>query len=114
MKKTAKTTKPRSLSRAALTPEAQEDRLISLATDLVEQRLRDGTATSQETTTILKLGMRAHRLELELMEQELELRKAKTDAIKAEQANADLYEKVIKVMRIYQGADDEEDEGDEY
>ena len=36
--------------RPALTPEARENQLISLAVDLVEQRLLDGTASSQETT----------------------------------------------------------------
>jgi len=32
--------------RPALTPEARESQLISMATDLIEQRLRDGTASS--------------------------------------------------------------------
>lgn len=38
--------------RPALTPEARENQLISLAIDLVEQRLIDGTASSQETTHV--------------------------------------------------------------
>lgn len=114
MSKAVKTSKPRAMSRAALTAEGQEDKLVSLAADLVEQRLRDGTATSQETTTILKLGMRAHRLELQLMEQELELRRAKTEAIKASKTRDELYDKVMKAMRRYQGAEEEEDQNDEY
>ena len=36
-------TEPRKI-RPALTPEARENQLISLAVDLVEQRLLDGTA----------------------------------------------------------------------
>ena len=39
-------TKQRKL-RPALTPEARENQLISLATDLVEKRLIEGTASSQ-------------------------------------------------------------------
>ena len=35
-------------SRPATTPEARENQLIALAYDLVEQRLLDGTATSQD------------------------------------------------------------------
>ena len=36
--------------RPALTPEARENQLIALAVDLVEKRLIEGTASSQETT----------------------------------------------------------------
>ena len=39
--------------RPALTPEARENQMIALAVDLVEQRLLDGTASSQETTHFL-------------------------------------------------------------
>ena len=48
-------TQPRK-HRAALTPEARENQLIDLAVSLVEKRLLEGTASSQEVTTILKLG----------------------------------------------------------
>ena len=50
-------------SRPALTPEARENQLIAKAYDLVEQRLDDGTATSQETTHFLKLGSAKAKLE---------------------------------------------------
>ena len=39
--------------RPALTPDARENQMISLAMDLVEQRLRDGTASSAETTRLI-------------------------------------------------------------
>ena len=39
--------------RPALTPEAREKQLVALAVDLVEKRLREGTASSQEVTQIL-------------------------------------------------------------
>ena len=56
--------------RPALTPEARENQLISMAYDLVEQRLLDGTATSQETTHFLKLGSTKARLEMEKLQKE--------------------------------------------
>ena len=40
--------------RPALTPEARENRAIALAMDLVEQRLMDGTARSEEHTSELQ------------------------------------------------------------
>ena len=42
--------------RPTLTPEAREKRLMSLALDVAEQRLLDGTASSQLVTTILKIS----------------------------------------------------------
>lgn len=43
--------------RPALTPEARQNQLISLAIDLVEKRLIEGTASSQETTHFFKTGI---------------------------------------------------------
>jgi hypothetical protein len=43
------------------TPEAKENQMISLAMDLVEKRLREGTASSQETTHFLKLATTKER-----------------------------------------------------
>ena len=53
-------------SRQPLTPEAKEAQMISLAVDLAEQQLRDGTASSQVITHYLKLGTRKEELEREL------------------------------------------------
>ena len=52
--------------RPAETPEARENRAVSLAYDLVEKRLMEGTATSQETTLFLKIGREKEKYELEL------------------------------------------------
>ena len=40
----------------ALSSEARDAQMSTLAYDLVEQRMRDGTATSQETCYFLKLA----------------------------------------------------------
>ena len=42
--------------RPALTPEARELQMISLAVDLAEKQLLEGTASSQVITHYLKLG----------------------------------------------------------
>ena len=47
--------------RPAITPEGREKQLISLAMDLAEQRLLDGTASAQEVTHFLKLGSKPIR-----------------------------------------------------
>lgn len=101
--------------RPALTPEARENQLISLAIDLVEQRLIDGTASAQETTHFLKLASRKAKLEAERAELENELIKAKTQSIKDQADIKSLYTDAIAAMRRYGGhADEGEEDYDEY
>lgn len=105
--------------RPALTPEAREKQLISLAIDLVEQRLLDGTATSQETTHFLKLASRKAKLEEERFALENKLIQAKTKALEDQADMKVLYEEAIAAMRRYSGQsrsfdDEESDDYDEY
>lgn len=111
-KPTSAKTEPRKI-RPALTPEARENQLIALAVDLVEQRLLDGTASSQETTHFLKLGSMKNRLEMEKLQEENRLLKAKTEALQSSKRVEELYSEAIKAMRRYSGQGDDSDE-DEY
>ena len=92
--------------RPALTPEARENQLISYAMDLVEQRLLDGTASSQETTHFLKLGSTKAQLELEKTRRENELLTAKTKSLESSKRTEELMEKAIKAFRSYSGNGD--------
>lgn len=105
-------TEPRKI-RPALTPEARENQLIALAVDLVEERLLDGTASSQETTHFLKLGSMKNKLEMEKLQEENRLLKAKTEALQSSKKVEELYINAIKAMRRYSGQGDDGDE-DEY
>ena len=101
--------------RPALTPEARENQLISLATDLVERRLIEGTASSQETTHFLKLATSKYKAELERTRLENELTKAKTKAIEDAADMKELYAEAIAAMRRYSGqAGSVEVEDDDY
>lgn len=102
--------------RPALTPEARENQLISLAVDLVEQRLRDGTASAQETTHFLKLASQKNKIELERAKLENELIKAKTQSLKDQADMKTLYADAIAAMRRYGGHSEEsyEDDEDDY
>ena len=103
--------------RPALTPEARLNQLTSLAVDLVEQRLRDGTATSQETTTFLKYAANAREIELKnrLLEAQTEMAIAKKEAIKAQQRSDEMFEKAIKAFRTYSGnGSGDDDDYDRY
>ena len=88
--------------------------MISLATQLAEQKMLDGTASSQLIVHYLKLGSSKERLEQEIMEKQKELISAKTDALKTAKRIEELYDSAIKAMRVYPGQDDSEDEADIY
>lgn len=111
--KTTSSIEPKKKLRPALSPQSRENQMISLAMDLVEQRLRDGTATSQETTHFLKLGSEKEILEREKLKEENKLLKAKTEAYQSQKKTEELFEKAIRAMRSYSGHGDEEYD-DEY
>lgn len=102
-----------SRGRPALSPEARENQLISLAVDLAEQQLRDGTASSQVITHFLKLGTTRAELEKEKLQRENKLLEAKTKATESAEEIKTLYDNAIKAMRNYAGYG-EPDEYDEY
>ncbi len=87
----------------AATPEAREKQLISLASDLAEEQLLNGTASSQVITHFLKLGSTRERMEKEKLQRENELLKAKAEAIESQKNTEELYREAIKAMQIYSG-----------
>ena len=99
--------------RPAISPEARENQLISLAVDLAEQQLRDGTASSQVITHFLKLGTSRAELEKEKLKQENKLMEARTKAIESADEMKILYDNAIKAMRNYAGYGDP-DEYEDY
>lgn len=103
--------------RPALTPSGRESQLISLAMDLVEQRLRDGTATSQEVVHFLKLGSPRNRLEEEKLQKEIALLNAKKDNLESMERQEEKFNEAIKAFGIYSGDSDFDDveifEGDD-
>lgn len=100
--------------RPALTPEAREGQMISLAMDLVEERLRNGTASSQETTHFLKLATEKEKTERKLAEKQLELMEAKRQQIESQARIEELYTNALNAMKRYSGHDDEDEYLDEY
>ena len=95
--------------RPALTPEARENQMIALAVDLVEQRLLDGTASSQETTHFLKLGSSKAELEREKLAMENELIRAKTESIQSQKKMEEVYLNALNAMKRYSGHGDDDE-----
>ena len=90
----------------ASTPEGRENQLISLAVDLAEQQLLNGTASAQVITHYLKLGTTKESLEKEKLARENELLRAKAEALQSQKKTEELYENAIKAMRVYVGVEE--------
>ena len=93
----------------ALTPEARENQLIYLATNLAEQQLRDGTASSQVITHYLKLGSTKERIEKEILEKQKDLLVAKTESLQSSKRIEELYANAISAMKHYSGHGGDDD-----
>ena len=105
-----KTSEPVKKIRPALTPEARENQMISLAVDLAEKQLQEGTASSQVITHYLKLGSMRERLEREKLAEENKLLRARTKSIEEAADMKDLYVNAIKAMARYSGNGDDNEE----
>lgn len=93
----------------ALTPEAQEAELISLATNLAREQLINGTASSQVITHYLKLGSSREQLEKETIAKQMELLDAKIESLQSAARIEELYKDAIQSMRVYSGRTKDED-----
>ena len=93
----------------ALTDEGREKRIISMAYDLVEQRLKDGTASASETTAILKLGTQREKLEREKLQAEVNFTRSKSEALAQAQKIEELMTEAISAFKRYSGESYEEE-----
>ena len=87
----------------ANTVESRENQLITLAVNLAEKQLAEGTASSQVVTHYLKLGSTKDRLEKEILGEQKKLLVAKTEAIKSAQRSEELFSEAIEAMKTYGG-----------
>lgn len=101
-----------STRRRATTPEGRENQLIAMANDLAERQLREGTASAQVITHYLKLGSTRERLEQERLAAEVELQKAKVQAMAATSRIEELIGDALRAFKSYSGAPEPEDPDD--
>lgn len=96
----------------ARTPEARERQCESLAFDLAEEQLLNGTASSQVITHFLKLSQ--ERVKLEVLKEQKKLYEAKTEALQSTKRTEELFEEAMKAMRSYRGEEDASDDDEDY
>lgn len=92
-------------SRPATTIEGRENQLVSLAVDLAERQLADGSASAQVISHYLKLGSTRELLEQERLQGENHLLRAKVEAMASSKRIEELYETALNAMRTYAGQD---------
>jgi hypothetical protein len=96
-----------------MSEEAREQQLVSLAVDLAEKQLEQGTASAQVITHYLKLGSTREKLEQERLHRENQLLDSKVEMMASARRVEELYTEALDAMRSYAGRElGESDEGD--
>lgn len=100
--------------RPATSQEGRESQLISLASDLAERQLIEGTASAQVITHFLKMASTREQLEQERLQRENLLLAAKVDQLASVKRIEEMYEEALNAMRSYTGQSTDADEYDDY
>lgn len=87
----------------ATTPEARENQMVSLAFDLAERQIVEGTASAQVITHFLKLGSEREKMERKKLEFETKLLDSKIQDMAAQARVEELYGKALAAMQMYSG-----------
>ena len=96
----------------ATTNRGREDQVISMAIDLAEQQIRDGTVSATVLAHFVKLGSTRERLEQERLAHENLLTSAKIASMEAEKRMDQKYQEALDAMRRYSGTSN--DDYDDY
>ena len=98
----------------ATSPAEREQQLTALAYNLVEQRLLDGSATSQETTFFLKLGGEREQLEKEKLRRENLLLDARYEQVGKGDRMEELLDRAVRAFKGYSGEEVPPEEDENY
>jgi hypothetical protein len=85
----------------ATTPEAREQQLVSLAVNLAEKQLLDGTAAPSVINHFLKIASTRETIEREMLEKQSKLIEAKAQSISKDREAEDLAKAAIEAMKNY-------------
>lgn len=80
--------------------------MVSMAYDLAEKQLQDGTASAAVILQLLKYGSSRERLEQMKLELEGELLATKREILESEKRTEELIRDALKAMRSYQGIEE--------
>lgn len=104
-----KTSKSSRKPRTFKTKEAREQYLQNLAMEVAEEKMLNGTASSQIICHFLNLATQKAELEREKVKADVELQKAKVDALESQKTSEELYGQVINALKKYKGISDDDE-----
>jgi len=99
----AAATQPNISRSRARSPEEREMQMISLATDLAEKQMRDGTASPSVIAHYLKLGTERYRKENDKLDHEITHLRVKSEQIEAQKRSEDMFKKALDAFALYSG-----------
>lgn len=85
----------------SMDPASREGQLISLAVDMAEKQLRDGTASPSTLNHFLKLGSTREQKEQVILENKAKLVSAQAEEIEHKKQSESLAQQVIESMKSY-------------
>jgi hypothetical protein len=85
----------------ATNPENREQQLISLAVNLAEKQLRDGTASPSVINHYLKMASRREVLERDILEKQSRLIDVKAQNIAKEKEQEEMAKAALQAMKNY-------------
>lgn len=94
-------------SRPAIDPEAREKQLVSLAVDLAEKQLRDGTASAAVMTHYLKLAGKREFLEREILEKQSKVLEAKATSLSKDSDQETMAREALDAFKTYKSNSDQ-------
>lgn len=92
-------------TKPAISPEAQEKKLINDAYRLAEQQINDGTASPSIITHFLKLGQKKYDMENELLKAQVDLAQVKIKNLESQLDNESLHKEALAAMTDYKGSE---------
>jgi hypothetical protein len=98
----------------AKTLEGREQQLTAATYDLVEQRIYNGTATSQETVHFLRAGSVQSQMVLEKLKNDNALLQARVKELESKTSGESMYADALAAFRGYAGVDPVDPEADDY
>jgi len=89
----------------ARTLEGREQEITSVAYDLAEKQIREGTASSQVVTHFLKMGSTRELVEQERLRGQIEVDRVKAEQLEGQKRIEAMYVEALDAMRSYSGHD---------
>lgn len=89
----------------SINPEEREQEMISLAVNLAERQLRDGTASPNIICHYLKLATIREQKEQELVEEKIKYMAAKSEMIESAKKSEELFNEALTALSSYRSSD---------